>query len=133
MLSLDKYISSNNVEARMIANVWEILAVGDSQEFLEETQVLLEYSGYVCRIQNQIEKVEGTLSTSTPDLILVSLGDSDEEVANWACNIRRRSGLGNAIPIVIFSRSNLPVGAEIEIDGNVHLTVPDNIDQLRAL
>ena len=50
-----------------------------------------------------------------------------------AQRIRIRGGLTHETPIVIFSLPMVPEGAEEELTGNIHVTVPDNFNQLRAL
>jgi hypothetical protein len=50
-----------------------------------------------------------------------------------AQRIRIIGDLTQQTPIVIFSLETVPEGAEQELNGNIHVTVPDNFNQLRAL
>ena len=70
---------------------------------------------------------------ASPALILVSLGGSPDDAIAEASSIRERAGLGQDIPVVIFSVQTIAEGAEKKIKADLYLTRPDNFDQLRAL
>jgi CheY-like chemotaxis protein len=68
-----------------------------------------------------------------PDLILVSLGGPDDKIVASARRIRRAAQLGDHVPVVIFCIATVDAGAEVALGKNVHVTRPDNFDQLRRL
>ena len=110
-----------------------ILIVEDAQETRDSIKVLLKRDGYcVDAVRDEEEAVE-RIQHNSPNLILISLAGTTEQVVSTAKRIRSRGGLDDHIPLVIFSLSILPEGAEEELPGNVHVTAPDNFDQLRAL
>jgi DNA-binding response OmpR family regulator len=67
-----------------------------------------------------------------PRLILVSLGGLEADVIAAAFQTRERAGLGRDVLIVVFSMDTIAEGAEVDIGRDVHLTRPDNFDQLKA-
>lgn len=110
-----------------------ILVVEDAQEMRDAIRELLKHDGYsVDPARDEEEAVERTLR-KRPDLILISLAGGPEQVVATAQRIRSRGGLGFETPVVIFSLATIPEGAEERLDGNIHVIVPDNFDQLRAL
>lgn len=120
----------------MVASVQRrrrILIVEDVQEMRDSIRELLKRDGYsVDPARDEEEAVERVLR-NPPDLILISLAGTPEQVLTTAQRIRERGGLGLQTPVVIFSIATIPEGAEEELSGNIHVTVPDNFDQLRAL
>jgi len=115
------------------APITRILVVEDVQETRDAIEALLNSSGYnVDQARNEEEAVERAASTH-PNLILISLGGPADQVLDTARSIRARAGFGNQIPIVIFSIHTIPEGSEQEIGENIHVTRPDNFNQLREL
>lgn len=110
-----------------------ILVVEDVQETSDAIEALLRRDGYrTYSARDEAGAVE-RVRLSHPDLVLISLAGTSNEMLNRARQIRESSGLTDTIPIVIFSLSTVPDGAEEEIDRNIYVTAPDNFDQLRAL
>jgi CheY-like chemotaxis protein len=110
-----------------------ILVVEDVQETRDAIEALLERDGYsVDQARDEDDAVRRVLS-NRPDLILVSLGGTADELVRAARRIRRRGGLTEQIPVVIFSVTTISQGAEQEIGENVYITVPDDFNQLRRL
>jgi CheY-like chemotaxis protein len=110
-----------------------ILIVEDVQETRDAIRELLKRDGYrVDPAGDEDEAVERVLR-NRPDLILISLGGTPEHVLAIAQRIRWRGGLGEQTPVVIFSLTAVPDGAEEELSGNIHVTMPDNFNQLREL
>jgi CheY-like chemotaxis protein len=115
------------------ASVKRILVVEDVQETRDAIEELLKTDGYsVDPARDEADAVK-RIRWAPPDLILISLGGTSEEVLTTARRIRARAALKQDTPIVIFSLSIIPEGTEQEIDGNIHVTVPDNFNQLRSL
>jgi CheY-like chemotaxis protein len=110
-----------------------ILIVEDAQETRDSIKALLKRDGYSVDPARDEEEAVEKIQRIHPDLILISLDGTPEFVLSTAKRIRSRGGLGQETPIVIFSLETLPEGAEEELAGNIHVTVPDNFDQLRAL
>jgi DNA-binding response OmpR family regulator len=118
---------------RKSARTSRILIVEDVQETRDALEVLLNRNGYrVDPARDEQDAVE-RIRSSSPDLILVSLGGTPRELLHTSLRIRAHSGLTPMTPIVIFSLTTLPEGAEEHVGGNVYITAPDNFDQLRTL
>jgi CheY-like chemotaxis protein len=110
-----------------------ILIVEDVQETRDAIKLLLKRDGYnVDPARDEEEAVERG-QRSRPDLILVSLGGAPEQVVAAAHRIRARSALTEQTPVVIFSLTSVPEGAEEELGGNIYVTAPDNFNQLRGM
>jgi DNA-binding response OmpR family regulator len=105
----------------------------DEQETRDGIEKLLKADGY--RVDPARDEEDSVVRARRvrPDLILVSLGGSPGDVIAKALRIRERAELDSSIPVVIFSVQTVAEGAEVEIEGNVYLTRPDNFNQLRAL
>jgi hypothetical protein len=63
----------------------------------------------------------------------VSLGGLPSEVIVAARRIRERAKVGEQVPIVVFCIEDIAEGDEVPIGRNVHVTRPDNFNQLRGL
>lgn len=110
-----------------------ILVVEDVQETRDAIEALLKRSGYnVVSARGEEDAVE-RMTWNQPDLMLISLGGPSDQVLDTARRIRARAGLGDRIPVVIFSIHSVPQGSEQEIGENIYVTRPDNFDQLREL
>ncbi len=110
-----------------------ILVVEDVEETRDGIERLLTASGY--QVSTARDEVEAVLKISLhrPDLILISLSLEAVQVLPVARRIRDRTGLGEEVPVVVFSVPSLNEGAEVGVGHNVYMTRPDNFDQLRAL
>lgn len=110
-----------------------ILVVEDAQETRDSIKELLKRDRYRVDTARDEEEAMDTARRNHPDLILISLYGLPERVIAGARRIREGALLHPETPIVIFSLATVPVGAEEELAGNIHLIAPDNFDQLRAL
>jgi CheY-like chemotaxis protein len=110
-----------------------ILIVEDVQETRDSIRELLTRDGYGVDPARDEEEAVDRVQRNHPDAILISLVGAPERVIAAAQRIRIRGGLTQETPIVIFSLPMVPEGAEEELIGNIHVTVPDNFNQLRAL
>jgi CheY-like chemotaxis protein len=110
-----------------------ILIVEDVQETRDAIKVLLKRDGYHVDPARDEEEAVERVQRNRPDLILISLGGEAEQVVAAAQRIRARSALTEQTPVIIFSLTNVPEGAEEELSGNIHVTAPDNFNQLRAV
>lgn len=110
-----------------------ILVVEDIQETREGIERLLSVDGY--RVNPAKDEQHGIESAKQqrPHLILVSLGGPLRDVLVSARRIREAAGIGDDVPVVIFCVDEIAEGDEVAIDENVHMTRPDNFDQLRKL
>ena len=114
------------------SNAPTILIVEDVEETRDCIENLLEGDGYRVEAARDEETAVASARRTAPDLILVSLsGVSDSTVIDTARRIRARAGLGDEVTVVIFCVETLNEGAEIAVGDNVHVTRPDNFDQLR--
>jgi CheY-like chemotaxis protein len=110
-----------------------ILVVEDVHETRDGIEKLLIADGYrVAVARDETDAVESAQG-KPPDLILVSLAGLPIEVIESVRRIRQDAGITNDIPVVVFCIGELDEGDEIAIGENVHLTRPDNFNQLRAL
>jgi CheY-like chemotaxis protein len=110
-----------------------ILVVEDVHETRDGIETLLVSDRYrVALARDQRDAIESARRTR-PDLILVSLAGSPREVIFSAFSIRQRADLGEHVPVVVFCAEGIGEGDEVAIGRNVHLTHPDNFNQLRSL
>jgi len=110
-----------------------ILVVEDVQETRDGIEKLLNADGYVVAVARDERDAILSARHQSPDLILVSLAGLPREVITAARRIRERAEVGENVPIVVFCVEEIGEGEEIAIGQNVHLTRPDNFDQLRSL
>ena len=110
-----------------------ILVVEDVQETREGIERLLTVDGY--RIALARDEQDGIESArrQRPDLILVSLAGVPRQVIVSARRIRENAAIGEDVPVVVFCVDEIAEGDEVAIGENVHLTRPDNFNQLRGL
>ena len=110
-----------------------ILVVEDIQETREGIEKLLIVDGY--RISLARDEQDGIESArrQRPDLILVSLAGVPREVIASARRIRESAAIGEDVPVVVFCIDEIAQGDEVAIGENVHVTRPDNFNQLRSL
>lgn len=120
-------VSTDNQTSRLI------LVVEDVHETRYGMEKLLMADGYrVCLARDEAEAIEN-VQHKGPDLILVSLPGKPNEVILAAKRIRASAHVGENVPAVIFGVEGIAEGYEIAIGQNIHLTLPDNFNQLRAL
>jgi CheY-like chemotaxis protein len=109
-----------------------ILVADDVEETRDAVDRLLTADGYrVDPARGESDAVERA-GRQRPDLILVSLGGPSGDRIAVAQRIRWKAGLGE-VPVVVFCVPTVDEGAEVAIGGNVHVTRPENFDQLRGL
>jgi len=110
-----------------------ILVVEDVHETRDGIEKLLTADGYrIALARDETDAIESA-QLKRPDLILVSLAGRPREVIESARRIRADAGVGDDIPVVVFCIEVLGEGDEVEIEKNVHVTRPDNFNQLRGL
>jgi len=110
-----------------------ILVVEDVHETRDGIEKLLTTDGY--RVSLARDEYDATKSAqqTRPDLILVSLAGSPSEVILSARNIREHAEVGERVPVVVFCIEGIDDGQEVDVGQNVHVTRPDNFNQLRSL
>lgn len=110
-----------------------ILVVEDVHETRYGMEKLLIADGYrVSLARDEVDAIEN-VQQKCPDLILVGLPSSPNEVVLAAKRIRQGVDAGEQVPVVIFCVDGIGEGDEIAIGQNIHLTLPDNFNQLRGL
>lgn len=110
-----------------------ILVVEDVHETRDGIEKLLQADGYrVAVARNEGDAVESA-RREPPNLILISLAGSLGEVIFIARRIRENAGIGDGIPVVAFCIEEIREGEEVALGQNVHVTRPDNFNQLRGL
>ena len=110
-----------------------ILVVEDVQETREGIERLLMADGYrVLVAKDEPDGIESA-QRQRPDLILVSLAGVPSEVILSARRIREKAAIGEDVPVVVFCVEEIAEGDEVAIGENVHVTRPDNFNQLRSL
>lgn len=125
--------NTQQVKIAMDRHNRRILIVEDVQETRDAIEELLKHDGYRVDSARDEDQAADRATRNPPDLILMSLAGLPEYVLSTANRIRERSGLTHRTPVVIFSLANVPEGAEEALFGNIHLTAPDNFNQLRTL
>lgn len=110
-----------------------ILVVEDVRETREGIERLLLVDGYrIALARDEQDGIENA-RRQRPDLILVSLAGLPREVIGSARRIREQAAIGEDVPVVVFCIDEIAQGDEVAIGENVHVTRPDNFDQLRSL
>jgi CheY-like chemotaxis protein len=110
-----------------------ILVVEDVHETRDGIEKLLIADGYrIALARDERDAIESAQRTR-PDLILVSLAGLPREVVFSARSIRQRAQVGNQVPVIVFCNDGIAEGDEVEIGDEVHVTRPDNFNQLRSL
>ena len=110
-----------------------ILVVEDVQETREGIERLLMVDGYRIALASDEQDGIEIASRQRPDLILVSLAGTPREVIVSARRIRESAAIGEDVPVVVFCVDEIAEGDEVAIGENVHVTRPDNFNQLRSL
>jgi CheY-like chemotaxis protein len=110
-----------------------ILVVEDVQETREGIEKLLLVDGYRIALAGDEQDGIESARRQRPDLILVSLAGIPREVILSARRIRESAAIGEDVPVVVFCIDDIAQGDEVAIGENVHLTRPDNFNQLRSL
>ena len=110
-----------------------ILVVEDVNETRDGIEKLLKTDGYHVTLARDERDAIESAQREPPNLILVSVAGLPHEVVIAARNIRERAGLVANVPVVVFCIAEIDEGAEVAIGENVHITRPDNFNQLRTL
>jgi len=110
-----------------------ILVVEDVHETRDGIETLLTADGYRVASARDVRDAIESARRNEPDLILVSLAGSPREVIFSAISIRQRAEIREVVAVVIFCPGGVDEGDEVAIGKNVHLTHPDNFNQLRGL
>ncbi len=110
-----------------------ILVVEDVAETRDGIEKLLKADGYRVAVARDEPDAIESARRKRPDLILVSLAGLPSEVIVTARRIREHSDVGNLVPVVIFCVESICEGDDVAIGDNVHISRPDNFNQLRRL
>ena len=110
-----------------------ILVVEDVHETRDGIEKLLTRDGYQVLVARDERDAIEIAQRQRPDLILVSLAGLPREVISSARSIRDGADVGEHIPVVVFCIDEISEGDEVAIGRNVHVTRPDNFNQLRNL
>jgi CheY-like chemotaxis protein len=110
-----------------------ILVVEDVLETREGIEKLLLVDGYRIALAGDEQDGIESARRQRPDLILVSLAGGPREVIGSARRIREHAGISEDVPVVVFCIDEIAQGDEVAIGENVHVTRPDNFNQLRTL
>ncbi|CAN5525863.1 hypothetical protein BH20ACI3_BH20ACI3_20450 [soil metagenome] len=92
----------------------------------------MKADGYRVAVARDEQDAIESAQLRRPDLILVSLAGPSREVIVTAYRIRERVEVGEQVPIVVFCIDEIAEGGEVAIGKNVHVTRPDNFNQLRS-
>jgi CheY-like chemotaxis protein len=110
-----------------------ILVVEDVHETRDGIEKLLKADGYSVAVARDEQDAIESARLNCPDLMLVSLAGLPREVIVAARRIRQLAEVGEQVPIVVFCIGEIAEGDEVAIGQNVHITRPDNFNQLRSL
>jgi DNA-binding response OmpR family regulator len=114
---------------RGVAN---ILVVADLEYLRFGIRALLEREYWVKTAGNEEEAIDMAIRFR-PDLILISLDQSSDEVAACARRVRARASLSENVPIVMFCVPTIPEGAEVQVGRNTYAARPVHFNQLRIM
>jgi len=107
--------------------------VEDVHETRDGIERLLRVDGYrVALARDEQDGIDNALR-QRPNLILVSLAGIPCDVIASARRIRESAAIGEDVPVVIFCIEEIAEGDEVAIGKNVHVSSPDNFNQLRSL
>jgi CheY-like chemotaxis protein len=110
-----------------------VLVVEDVAETRDGIEKLLKADGYRVAVARDERDAIDSAQRQCPDLILVSLAGLPSEVIVTARRIRKRADVGENVPVVVFCVEEIGEGEEVAIGQNVHISRPDNFNQLRSL
>lgn len=110
-----------------------VLVVEDVAETRDGIEKLLKADGYRVAVARDERDAIESAQRRRPDLILVSLAGLPREVNVTARRIRERAKIEENVPVVVFYNEEIGEGDEVAIGQNVHVTRPDNFNQLRSL
>jgi CheY-like chemotaxis protein len=110
-----------------------ILVVEDVNETRDGIEKLLQADGYRVTLARDEKDAIKSAKREPPNLILVSVAGLPHEVVIAASHIREVARLGENVPVVVFCIAEIGEGDEVAIGKNVHITRPDNFNQLRTL
>ena len=110
-----------------------ILVVEDVAETRDGIEKLLKADGYHVAVARDERDAIESARRERPNLILVSLAGLPSEVIATARRIREHADLGHPVPVVIFCIESINQGDDLAIGDNVHVSRPDNFNQLRRL
>jgi CheY-like chemotaxis protein len=110
-----------------------ILVVEDVAETRDGIENLLKADGYLVAVARDERDAIDSARRKRPDLILVSLAGLPSQVIATARRIREHADVGNLVPVVIFCVESIDEGDDLAIGENVHVSRPDNFNQLRRL
>jgi two-component system response regulator MprA len=110
-----------------------ILVVEDVAETRDGIEKLLKADGYRVAVARDERDAIESAQRKRPNLILVSLAGLSSEVIVTARRIRERAEVGDQVPVVIFCVESIDEGDDVAIGQNVHISRPDNFNQLRRL
>lgn len=94
---------------------------------------LLTSDGYCVDAARDEQDAVHRAERDPPTLILFNMGEPQSGWIACAARIRAGAELNASVPIVLFGVEWIPEGAEVQVEGNIHLISPDNFDQLRRL
>src|ERR1700687_3395835 len=110
-----------------------VLVVEDVAETRDGIEKLLKADDYRVAVARDERDAIESARRKRPDLILVSLAGLPSEVIAAARRIRKHADLGNLVPVVIFCVESIDEGDDLAVGENVHVSRPDNFNQLRRL
>lgn len=110
-----------------------VLVVEDVAETRDGIERLLKADGYRVAVARDERDAVESAQLKRPDLILVSLAGLPREVIVTARRIREHAEVGEHVPIIVFCDEEISEGDEVALGENVHVTRPDNFNQLRSL
>ena len=110
-----------------------ILIVEDVAETRDGIEKLLKADGYHVAVARDEHDAIESAKRENPNLILVSLAGPPSEVIATARRVRGHADLGDQVPVVVFCVESIDEGDDLAIGENVHISRPDNFNQLRGL
>jgi PleD family two-component response regulator len=109
-----------------------ILVVADLEYLRVGIRALLEKEYWVKTAADEDDAIDAA-TRFRPDLILISLDQSPDDVTACARRVRARARLSESVPIVMFCILTIAEGAEVHVGRNTYATRPGSFNQLRRL
>ena len=126
-------MSTKRLKIKADDTTQSILVVEDVHETRDGIEKLLLADGYRVAVARDERDAIDSAQRQCPDLILVSLAGLPREVILAARRIRECAETGEQVPVVVFCIGEIGEGDEVAVGQNVHVTRPDNFNQLRSL
>lgn len=110
-----------------------VLVLEDVRETATLMRSMLTVSGFSVALAADEQDAIRCARTDAPDLIVISLAGSTDQILAVATRIRQEAGISKRVPVVIFCVPTIPEGSEVEIEPQTYLARLQDFNQLRTM